>query len=29
MKTYKVTVPVPPDQEGKVDGVIQALGYGR
>lgn len=29
MKPYKVSVPVPPDQEGKVDGVIQALGYGR
>jgi len=29
MKTYKVGVPVPPDQEGKVDKVIQALGYGR
>ncbi len=29
MKNYKVNVPVPPDQEGKVDGVIQALGYGR
>ena len=29
MKNYKVGVPVPPDQEGKVDKVIQALGYRR
>jgi len=29
MKNYRVSVPVPPDQQGKVDGVIQALGYGR